>query len=104
MVKTGMKYVDSFTLDQKHISHVTMHKNLITSDYPSIYTIFNPDSEVYLMELTEPVLEENRYDDFTFEIKFEFSLDQIAYARSDYNLLQFIGDVGSLYGALYGLV
>lgn len=103
MVKSGMNYNYIDSLEKKHKSKVTLQSNFITANLPNIYTIFNPDSETWLVELSDPEEVQATQADITLRIGFELTLDQIAYARSDYNLLQFIGDVGSLYGALYGM-
>lgn len=78
-----------------------IQQNYITSNLPNIYTIFNPDSETHLVELSDAVDQQIDTYSPSFQVEFKLTLDQIAYARSDYNILQFLGDVGALYDALY---
>jgi hypothetical protein len=78
-----------------------VQQNYITSNLPNIYTIFNPDSDTHLVELSDTIHKQVDSVSKSFQVEFKLTLDQIAYARSDYNLLQFLGDVGALYDALY---
>jgi hypothetical protein len=63
MVKTRMRYGYTKSLEQKRKSTVTVKQNYITSNLPSIYTIFDPDRTSNFIELSHPQVEETGFMD-----------------------------------------
>jgi hypothetical protein len=81
---------------------VVLKYNQVTLHDQQIVNIFAPDTVIQFMQSSLPILlPEDHFDDFYCSIKIDVTLDQTYYDRSDYTSLQFLGDIGAVYSALY---
>lgn len=62
-------------LDKQRLADVIVKQNRIRSNLPNIYTIFSPDEELQLVEMTRAAWQETDYDFISFKLTFTFSLD-----------------------------
>jgi hypothetical protein len=53
MVKTRFNYQETNSLETPRNQQVVVQQNFITSNLPNIYTIFSPDSNTHLVELSD---------------------------------------------------
>jgi hypothetical protein len=81
-----------------------MQKNKLTLHDETYFNFFKPDTDYTLIEASQPD-KSGIYETGSnlIELYIGLSLNKLSYERSNYTLLNFIGDIGALYATIMSI-
>ncbi len=81
-----------------------MQKNKLTLHDKNLFNFFKPDTDYTLIEASQPDQSGSvETGSNLIELGIGLSLNTLSYERSNYTLLNFIGDIGAFYSALMSI-